>query len=276
MIQERAFEVNGLSLRTFFAGSGQEHLLFLHGWGCDAGTMQSLASPKLMADYCCVFMDFPGFGKTPAPPEAWGIDEYAGFTATFIRMMSPEKPVSVVAHSFGARVLLKLLAAPETADLFNKVVITGGAGMKPRRGLSYYYKTSLARLLKAPFVLLPASQREKAHQWLRKTAVWKSLGSSEYSSLEGVMQGVFVKTVREYLEPCLPEISHEVLLMWGENDEATPLYQGQRIEQGLVNGHLVSLPDAGHYAFLDQPARFRAVLNAYLVADETTSEKAAE
>lgn len=266
MVQEKQLEIQGLPLRTLQTGQGEKALLFLHGWGCNAATMESLATDSIKAAYCCIFMDFPGFGKTPAPPEAWGIDEYAAFTAEAIRALSPGKQVSVVAHSFGGRVLIKLLANPKTADLFDKALITGGAGMKPRRGFSYYYKTTLAKILKAPFAVLPTRQREKAHGWLRQTSVWKSLGSSEYKSLDGVMQRVFVKTVREYLESCLPEIEHEILLIWGEDDAATPLYQGQRIEQGLKKGHLVSLPNAGHYAFLDQPARFRAIMNAYLLS----------
>lgn len=266
MFEEKYFDIRGLSLRSLQAGEGRHVLLFLHGWGCNAATMQSLATGSIRAEYRCIFIDFPGFGKTPPPPQAWSVADYASFTAAALRQMAGDRPVSVVAHSFGARVLLKLLAGQETASLFHKVVITGGAGMKPRRSFSYYYKTTLAKLLKAPFAVLPPAPRQKAQAWLRQTQVWKSLGSSEYRGLDGVMQRVFVKTVREYLEACLPEIRHEVLLIWGENDEATPLYQGERMAKGLQNGHLVRLPDAGHYAFLDQPARFRAVMNAYLLS----------
>jgi pimeloyl-ACP methyl ester carboxylesterase len=265
MIQERQLQIQGIDLRVRELGKAKEILLFLHGWGCDATTMQSVASADITEQYRCVFIDFPGFGKTSAPPEAWGVGDYAAFTADVVHHISADIPVSVIAHSFGARVLLKLLADPKTASLFDKVIITGGAGMKPRRGFSYYYKTTLAKTLKAPFVLLPEPWRGKALAELRKTDIWKSLGSSEYKGLQGTMRQVFVKTVREYLEECLPLISHELLLVWGENDAATPVYQGRRMEQGLSNGHLVILPAAGHYAFLDQPARFQAVIKAYLL-----------
>lgn len=266
MIQEKRLQIQGISLRVHELGEAKNILLFLHGWGCDATTMKSVASADIIAQYRCIFIDFPGFGKTAPPPEAWGVGDYAAFTADFIRHISADTPISVMAHSFGARVLLKLLADPETTALFDKIIITGGAGMKPQRGLSYYYKTMLAKTLKAPFALLPEPWRGKALAELRKTAVWKSLGSSEYKGLQGTMRQVFVKTVREYLEDCLPLIQHEVLLVWGEEDAATPLYQARRMEQGLANGHLVSLPAAGHYAFLDQPARFQAVIKAYLLA----------
>lgn len=159
--------------------------------------------------------------------------------------------------------MLKLLSDSNTSTLFDKVLITGGAGMKPKRGLGYYRRLYTAKLLKAPFLLLPGSLREKSLAWLRQTAVWKSLGSGEYKELSGVMRETFVKTVTEYLEPTLPKIQQEVFLLWGENDDATPVYQAKRMDDRLKNSALVTIPDAGHYAFLDQPQKFLAIAKAY-------------
>lgn len=136
--------------------------------------------------------------------------------------------------------------------------------MKPRRPLKYYYRVTMAKILKAPFIPLPESARERGFAWLRKTAVWKSLGSSDYAQLHGVMREVFVKTVREYLDHTLPEINHDVLLLWGEKDDAAPLYQAERMQKGIKNAALVTISNAGHYAFLDQPARFKAIMKSYL------------
>lgn len=255
-------QLGEIPVRVIKKGEGKP-LFFLHGWGCSAETMISLASAAEQT-HSCYFIDFPGFGKTPAPPVGWDVGDYANFTIELKKIISPGQPVSVVAHSFGGRVMLKLLSEPATASSFSKVVITGGAGMKPKRPLKYYYRVSLAKILKAPFMLLPASMRERGLARLRKTSVWKSLGSSDYAQLEGVMREVFVKTVREYLDHTLPEINHEVLLLWGEKDDAAPLYQAQRMEKGMKNAALVTIPNAGHYAFLDQPARFKTIMKAYL------------
>src|SRR5699024_5388800 len=127
---------------------------------------------------------------------------------------------------------------------------------------SYYLKKYAAKTLKAPFFLLPANYLDRALQRLRQTAVWKSLGSSGYSKLSGVMRKTFVKAVSEYLEPCLPNIPHEVLLLWGKNDEATPIYQAKRMEKGMANAALVVIDHAGHYAFLDRPAHFSSIATA--------------
>lgn len=255
-------KIGNTEVRVIKKGEGKP-LFFLHGWGCSAETMLSLAATA-EAEHACYFFDFPGFGKTAAPPKAWGVGDYARFTMQLIHHISPEEPVSIVAHSFGGRVMLKLLSDKQTASTFRKVLITGGAGMKPKRSWKYYYRVTLAKLLKAPFALLPTAMREHGLAALRKTAVWKSLGSSDYAQLDGVMREVFVKTVREYLDDTLPYITHDVLLLWGELDDAAPLCQAQRMEKGIKNAALVTIASAGHYAFLDQPSRFKAIMKAYL------------
>lgn len=261
------FETVGeMQVRFRITGNKEDKpVLLLHGWGCSADTMYGLAR-SLGPGFYAVLPDFPGFGKTEPPPEAWDVSAYGQFVIAFKKKLFGNTPVAVIAHSFGGRVMLKLLAHAEFAPHFSQVLITGGAGMKPRRTWRYYYRTALAKSLKAPFVLLPAPLRNKGMARMRQTTLWKSLGSAEYSQLEGVMREVFVKTVREYLETCLPEINHEILLVWGINDDATPLYQAERLEKGLKNGVLVKIDAAGHYAFLDQPQQFAAIAKAYLAS----------
>ena len=169
-----------------------------------------------------------------------------------------------MAHSFGGRITLKLLTQAWSKEHVNKVLITGGAGMKPQRSTRFYAKKYTAKSLKVPFRLLPEPFKSKGLNWLRATTIWKSLGSSDYASLNGVMRETFVLSVEEYLEPTLPNISHSVLLLWGKNDDATPLYQAKRMEKGISEAVLVVMNDCGHYAFLDKPKQFAVIAEAYL------------
>lgn len=236
-------------------------LLMLHGWGSNKQVMLPLA--KQLADIRdCYVLDLPGFGNSSVPQTAWSVDDYADLIQQFINDQEFEK-TDLLVHSFGGRIILKLCARPDADQYIGKVLITGGAGMKPRRNTSYYLKKYTAKLLKAPFQILPSKLREKSLERLRQTSVWKALGSSDYSKLSGVMRETFVQTVTEYLEPCLPKISHEVLLVWGENDEAAPLYQAKRMEKGIKNAALVVIDHAGHYAFLDRPSHFASVAKAF-------------
>jgi len=241
-------------------GTGKP-LLVLHGWGSSGRVMMPLAE-SLAHIRCCYVIDLPGFGESPAPQTGWCVDDYANIIKAFIHSLEVEK-MDVLVHSFGGRIALKLCATAYGQSKIDKVLITGGAGMKPKRSGGYYARKYLAKFLKAPFMILPAKQKEQALNRLRQSSLWKKLGSGDYSKLSGVMRETFVKSVNEYLEPCLPRIPHEVLLLWGRNDEATPLYQAKRMEEGIAGAALVVIEGAGHYAFLDKPKRFASIAEAF-------------
>ncbi|SMO82007.1 alpha/beta fold hydrolase [Fodinibius sediminis] len=260
MQNSQTYHYKNLSISYKTVGEGKP-LLILHGWGSSGAVMWPLAE-QLASIRTCYVLDLPGFGDSSSPGCPWSVSDYVELAAQFIRDNNIE-PADLLVHSFGGRMALKLCAQSNTGSLVDKVLITGGAGMKPKRSASYYLKKYTAKLLKAPFWLLPTALREKGLEQLRATAVWKALGSSDYRKLNGVMRETFVKTVSEYLEPCLPQIPHEVLLLWGREDDATPLYQARRMEKGIENAALVVIDNAGHYAFLDRPSHFASIARAF-------------
>lgn len=260
MIKSSSYRYDELDIHYKKVGAGTP-LVILHGWGSSSRVIMPVAE-QLSDIRTCYVLDLPGFGDTAEPPSAWNIDDYADMVEDFIQSRF-DKPVDLLVHSFGGRITLKLCARPVGKELVDKVLITGGAGMKPKRSLSFYVKKYTAKILKAPFMILPHAQKEKALAKLRETKLWRSLGSSDYSKLSGVMRETFVKSVTEYLEPCLPNIPHDVLLLWGKDDQATPLYQGRRMEKGIENAALVTIENAGHYAFLDRPKHFASIARAF-------------
>ena len=258
----KIYHYNNLSISYNRVGvQDKKPLIILHGWGSNKQVMMPLAKQLSDIRDCYVF-DLPGFGNSSIPHEPWSVDDYADLIHEFIDNQEFDS-VDLLVHSFGGRMALKLCARPNAKQYINRVLITGGAGMKPKRGWKYYLRKYTAKLLKAPFLILPSSLRGKALGWLRNTSLWKALGSSDYSKLEGTMRETFVKTVTEYLEPCLPKIPHEILLLWGENDEAAPLYQAKRMEKGIEHSELVVIEHAGHYAFLDRPSHFTSIAKAF-------------
>lgn len=259
------FVFEGTQTAWYKMGSGKP-LLILHGWGSSSAVMKPIAE-KLKDIRTCYLIDFPGFGQSPEPPAAWDVDRYTDLTEAFIHQIIEADSVDVLVHSYGNRVLLKLLSRSEIKQKIDKVIITGGAGLKPRRSMKYYFRKYTAKLLKAPFLILPNPLRDKGLNSLRRTKLWKMLGSSDYKQLSGVMRETFVKSVTEYLDDLLPQIEHEALLVWGKNDTATPLDQAFRMDKRLKNGVLVEIENAGHYAFLDQPQQFTAICRAYLNPD---------
>lgn len=260
IVTER-YRYREMDIVYYRVGEGKP-LLILHGWGSSSAVMMPLAK-NLGGLRASVLIDLPGFGESPDPGEPWGIQEYADMTMQFVNDQWPDTKPDLLVHSFGCRILLKLLSNKETSAIFDKIIITGGAGLKPRRSMNYYAKKWTAKLLKAPVKILPKPLQAAAMDKVRSTSLWRSLGSSDYNKLSGVMRETFVKSVNEYFDDQLHTIDNEILLLWGKEDNATPRDQAKRLEKGLKNSALVEIEDAGHYAFLDQPAKFMAIAKAY-------------
>ena len=121
--------INGTEISYRTEGEGASKVLLLHGWGCDKSMMQPVAD-ALKTDHMTMTIDFPGHGESGRPPEPWGIPEYAATVLELLRRTS-FIPCSVIAHSFGCRVAAFLEA--EHPDLFDRIVFTGAAGIRPKQ-----------------------------------------------------------------------------------------------------------------------------------------------
>ncbi|MEL7601866.1 MAG: alpha/beta hydrolase [Bacillota bacterium] len=246
--------IDGLRTQYEVRGEG-EPVLLLHGWGAGIDAMRPIADAVAALNMQAVSFDFPGFGGSDAPEEAWGVPEYARFTRRFIEEMGLVG-ADVICHSFGGRVTIYL--ASEDQTLFRRLVLVDAAGIRPKRSLKWYIRTYAYKLGK----LL------KNYRWIDRlfhiSERQKNAGSAEYRSLgSGLMRSTFVKVVNLDLSDRLPLIKNSTLLIWGANDVDTPLYMGQIMEKRIPDAGLVVFEGAGHFSYADQYARFCSVLKAF-------------
>ena len=92
----------------------------------------------------------------------------------------------------------------------------------------------------------------------------KKRGSADYQSASPVMRGCLVKVVNEDLKHLLPEIKQSTLLIWGVDDDATPISDGELMEKLIPDAGLVRLNGCGHYSWLNNPYTFNAVVKSFL------------
>jgi pimeloyl-ACP methyl ester carboxylesterase len=120
--------LHGTRVSYEIQGEGTSRVILLHGWGCDQNMMQPVAD-ALKDDHQVLLVDFPGHGKSGRPPEPWGVPEYAECLEELLDRTG-FTPCSVIAHSFGCRVAAWLEANRD--GFFDKIVFTGGAGIRPK------------------------------------------------------------------------------------------------------------------------------------------------
>ena len=142
----------------------------------------------------------------------------------------------------------------------DKVVLVDAAGIKPKRSLKYYLKVYSFKAGKRFWELLLG--KENAQE--RVDRMRTKRGSSDYAGASPMMRRILSKVVNEDLTDRLPLISAPTLLIWGENDTATPIADAKKMSRLIPGSGLVSFPGCGHYSFLDNPIQFRAVLSSFL------------
>ena len=92
-------------------------------------------------------------------------------------------------------------------------------------------------------------------------------GSEDYRNAQGVMRETLVKVVNEDLTDLLPRIQIPVLLVWGEKDEATPLWMGKQMEEMMPAAGLAIFEGDDHFAYFHQSDRFNRCLDIFLKED---------
>lgn len=250
---EKEIELEGVRVAMEVTGSGRP-LILMHGWGCDHSTVRSIAATAALT-HTVYNIDFPGFGASEEPAEVWGVERYTRLIEALVKAEKLESPV-LVGHSFGGRVAI-LFASRNKAD---KVILVDAAGIKPRRTLKYYLKVYSFKTGKKFWELILGKEKAQA----RIDRMRARRGSSDYAGASPMMRRILSKVVNEDLTDRLPLISAPALLIWGENDTATPLSDAKKMARLIPDSGLVSFPGCGHYSFLDNPGQFRAVLSSFL------------
>ncbi|MBQ8427156.1 MAG: alpha/beta hydrolase [Clostridia bacterium] len=193
--------------------------------------------------------DFKGFGENKGMDFPYSLDDYVNELVEFCKTNGIVKP-HVLAHSFGARVALK--TTYRYPDFFDKMVLTGAAGLKSKATLKKSCKKIAFKLLKR---IVP---REKL----------KCFYSPDYLALDEIMRQSFVKIVNEHLDYTLPFIKNRTLLIFGKNDKETPLYMARKLNNGIKNSKLLILEDAGHFAFIDKSIKFNLEMREFLLSKD--------
>ena len=252
---EKTEKIHGVSVRYDVDGTGHRPVIVMHGWGCNASTVKLLTDACLDESTTVYSLDLPGFGASSEPDSVWGMEDYTQFLEDFVAKEGIVNPV-LVGHSFGGRMAI-MFASRNHAD---RLILVDAAGIKPKRTLRYYFKVYSFKLAKklAPIFL----GRKRAEELIDKMR--GRSGSSDYAQASPRMRAIMSRVVNEDLKRCLPKIEAPTILIWGENDTATPLSDAKTMEKLIPDAGLVSYPGVGHYSYLERPAQTAAVISSFL------------
>jgi pimeloyl-ACP methyl ester carboxylesterase len=231
-------------------------LLLLHGWGVSSELFTPILD-ALQAGRRLIVPDLPGFGATPEPDAPWSVHDYARWCVALLDRLGIAT-CDLIGHSNGGRI--GIVMAATYPGRIERMVLAGSAGIRPRRTLRAAARVRSYKALRMVerTGLVPAAVRRAARSRADRR------GSADYRAVSGVMRGTLVRIVNEDLRAVLPKLHVPVLLIWGDKDTETPIADGQLMERLIPDAGLVVFEGAGHYAYLEQAARFCTIVEVFL------------
>lgn len=245
--------VDGMAAEYQDSGTGKA-LLLLHGWKADFHTFDRLM-PLISAGHRVVRLDLPGFGGTEAPKRPWSVSDYAEFVAAFLKKLGISS-YAIVGHSFGCRVAIKGTA---TGTLMpDRLVLIGAAGIAHSKSLRNRIFTIVTKIGKAVLSIVPAPRFKAA---LRARVYERA--RSDYLTA-GALKETYVRIVGENLAPSAALIAVPTLLVYGSEDNQTPIGEAQEYERLIKGSKLVTLPGRSHFVHEEEPAQVAELINNFV------------
>lgn len=249
--------IDGMKLNYEVDGEGPA-VLFFHGWGSNAHAFDQVVS--LVKDrFRMIRLDFPGFGDSDTLSESWCVDDYVDITIKFIQELGLDD-VALIGHSFGGRVIIKMNSR-ELPFSVSKVILIDSAGVIPPKS---FKKEARIRIFKAGKKVLSAKPVEKMFPDALEN-FRGHFGSADYNSASGPIRETLVRVVNEDLTHLLKNIKAPTLLIWGDQDDATPLRDAEIMEREIPDAGLFVIKGAGHFSFLKDPFVVAEAMKSFII-----------
>lgn len=224
-------------------GKGKD-IILLHGWGQNIEMMKPIGD-NLAENFKITIIDFPGFGESEEPKEAWNISMYAEMLGELVKKLNIKKPI-IMGHSFGGRVAIRYSAN----NPIEKLVLFGSPCIRIQQ--KQPLKVQILKKIKT----LPGM--EKIGEYMKKY-----IGSRDYKAASPMMRQILVNTVNEDLSNYAKKIEEPTILVWGEDDTEAPVLEAKMLESIMPDAALIILPGT-HYAYLENLGQVLNILNSFL------------
>lgn len=272
----RFVDAGGLRWHIQQMGDGPPVVL-IHGTGASTHSWRALA-PLLAERFTVIAPDLPGHGFTRCPPRRrLSLPAMAASVTALVDALAL-RPLALVGHSAGAAIAIEgCLAEGLSTD---SIVSINGA-LLPFRGAAGLLFPSLAKLLflnpLTPRLLArSAGDRERVASLIRGTGSRLDPdGIDLYARLFGnashvaATLGMMANWDLHRFARSLPDLDVPLQLIAGENDQAVPPSDAERVARMLPGAQRVRLPGAGHLAHEEDPSMVAEAVFGFLETSDT-------
>ncbi|MEO6729435.1 MAG: alpha/beta hydrolase [Candidatus Dojkabacteria bacterium] len=229
-------------------------LVFLHGWRSNSTVWFNLIKDLSQRGYNCIALDLPGFGRSQTPQVVYDTNKYADVVEEFLTKLHIEDAI-FIGHSYGGRVLINL--GVRNKLMAKKIILVDASGIGMNENGVNLMKVA-SKLVK-PIFKIPALQG------LRKK-IYEKIGGEDYIAAEDspYFKMTYQNIIKDQYNGQIRNITIPTYLIWGENDNDTPVEMAATMEELIPGSKLEFIMNAGHFPFVDNPIEFEKVLLDFL------------
>lgn len=250
-----SYQLSGSPLKL-----GRPAVVFLHGWGRAKEDFDQLVAKLVAGGLQAAFLrvDLPGFGSsTLQATDGFSIDDYCKSLERLFDKLDIARAV-LVGHSFGGRIAIKLAAIyPERVE---RLILIAAAGI-PKR--SFWLKLVAVGALVWKFATTGLRDTRLVRR-LKYTLV-PFVASEDYRNAPPSLRETLKKIIKEDLRQAAALVRAPTLLIWGREDEITPVAVGQAFHALISNSRLEVIEDVGHFSFLKYPDACSRLIASFLL-----------
>jgi len=263
--------VLGLTVAYERAGSGPPVAL-AHGFVGDARSTWGSQIDALADEFTVVAWDAPGAGRSPDPPEGFGMDDYADCFAALLRNLRIER-AHLVGLSFGGALVLATYHRHRA--LGSSLALVGGyTGWRGSLGAEDAERR-LHRSLQAsglppdefaaamvPSMFSPSAKGELVEAFIDSVKAFRPGGFRSMARASFTDQS-----------HVLPEVDVPTLLLYADHDMRAPVAVGDAIHAAVRGSELVVLSGPGHVSPVEAPDAVTRELRRFLHSIEQPDER---
>ncbi len=205
-------------------------LIILHGWAYDVKKWAPFLEILKEKGVEYKMLKIPGL--TASLEDVWTLDDYVSWLKSVV---SGQRSIVLLGHSNGGRISLAYVR--KYPQKISHLILIDSAGI--------YHQDIFIQIKRFIFGKFARLKRFVNGNFLQGL-FYKIVREYDYYKASPIMKKVLQNLLESDKNSALDEIKVPTTLIWGENDNITPLLDGRVMNEKIENSSLFTIKDAGH------------------------------
>jgi pyruvate dehydrogenase E2 component (dihydrolipoamide acetyltransferase) len=248
----------GYVLRYLRRGTGDENVVFIHGFGGDLENWQF--NYDALGETCSVYaLDLPGHGESTKRLKSGDLNDLVAAVGAFMEALGIER-AHLVGHSLGGAIAVAL--AQQEPGRVGTLTLIGSAGLGPEIDGAYidgFAKASSRNVLKPQLAKLFGTPDLVTRRLVDDVLKYKRLEGVEFA-LTQLAASLFPDGSQRHLfRDEIGALPQRVQVIWGEADAIIPVAHARELP---VDVHVI--PGRGHLVQLEAAVEVNAIIERFV------------